>query len=241
MSQLMSRPTRIAAVATGVLAVVVGLAAVYGVLAMQHVEPFYAEALTLPKDAAAIASRELEDHVTDLYRQTPRDRWDATFTEEQVNGWLAVTLAEKFPTLLPPQVRDPRIGLADDRFMVGFQYQGRHLTSVVSIEADASLPEPGVVAMRLRSARAGLLPVASSTVIEEVSAIAAQLKWPIRWEEQEGAPVLVVPMIELFSTETERRRLEDVELREGELTLAGSSAPLDAKSAAIPVSPTARQ
>ena len=44
-------------------------------------------------------------------------RWQALFTDRQINGWLAVDLVENHPGALPQSMSDPRVAIEPDRVM----------------------------------------------------------------------------------------------------------------------------
>ncbi len=50
--------------------------------------------------------------------------WSAVFTDEQINGWLAADLPEKFPQLLPPEIQDPRVVFAPGQLQLACRYTG---------------------------------------------------------------------------------------------------------------------
>jgi hypothetical protein len=220
------RPLKFAATSGCIVLAVAALLAGYAAVALRHVQPFYASAINVaPRDLAS-ASREMESRVAVLYSGAkPPGRWQAAFTDEEVNGWLAVTLVEKFPELLPPEVTRPRVAFVEGGVLIGFQWRGERLEAVISVKADARMADDDVLAVRLRQVRAGSLPLPTSDVVEQVSLAAAQIEWPLRWAYEEGDPVALLPTRNVFSTELQERRLELIEIRKGELLLAGSTAP----------------
>jgi hypothetical protein len=107
----------------------------------------------------------------------------------------------------------------------------------ISVEGEAYMASEDIAAVRFRNARAGAIPIPLSEVVEEVSEGAVKLEIPVRWTEQEGDPVLLVSVANALSTHEELRRLEKIELRDGELRLAGKTEPrpkADAKIASAP-------
>jgi hypothetical protein len=126
---------------------------------------------------------------------------------------------------LPSAATDPRVAFTDGAFLAGFHYHGESWEANISVQCTAAMAEKGLLAVRLRQARAGSLPLPVTQVVEEVNSGAATLRWPIKWTEIEGDPVALIPMRDLLSTPTEARQLEQVDFREGELHLAGSTAP----------------
>ena len=66
-------------------------------------------------------SRELESRATALYSDARQvGQWQALFTAEQINGWLATQLVQNASGELPANIRDPRIAIASDVLTLGF-------------------------------------------------------------------------------------------------------------------------
>jgi hypothetical protein len=223
----MKRRSKIVAVSLGSLALLSAGAAAYVLREIDEVQPFYAAAIQADPQELETAGRRAEDRVEALREDAKRrGRWETVFTDEEVNGWLAVILEEKYAELLPSGVTDPRVAFTPGGCQIGYRYQGRRIDAVVSVEGDAYMDADDMPAVRLRAARFGGLPLPMSRVVEEISASAAKLKIPIRWSEQEGDPVLLASVADALSTDDERRQLERLELRDGELLLAGRAEPL---------------
>ncbi|HMP07849.1 MAG TPA: hypothetical protein PJ982_15980, partial [Lacipirellulaceae bacterium] len=131
----------------GAIVLLLAALAVGGTLALraalQHVEPFYAAAVEVDPAAAAAAALQLEKRVAELATPVAAPQWDVEFTETEVNGWLATVLRDKLPELLPPTVQDPRVQLAENRLLLGFRYIDGAFQSVVAIETEPGLPQPG--------------------------------------------------------------------------------------------------
>ena len=69
--------------------------------ALHRVPDFYAQAIAMPAATQQAAGEALERNVLALHNEV-RDggQWSAVFTDEQINGWLAADLPEKFPHAL---------------------------------------------------------------------------------------------------------------------------------------------
>lgn len=219
----MMRKLRIAAVA---VAVVVGLlAGGLGVAyyASQQVRPFYEQALKIEPDALERGGRELESRATALYSDAQQvGRWQALFTTEQINGWLATQLAEFSGKELPPNIRDPRVAIAPGVLTLGFRTKSNGVDTVVSVDAHVSLTEDGAVAIRLDSVRAGALPLPVMQLADELANACRKLKLPIRWTRHAGKPVALVDLHEMESL-----YIDDVRLDEGQLYVAGHTEKFD--------------
>src|SRR5205085_5179217 len=108
-----------------------------------------------------------------------RGQWQATFTAEQINGWLAVDLVKNYPEVLDSDVKDPRVAIAPRQATVAAKYTSAEQQAVLSINFDVYLSDPNVIAVRILSARAGLLPVPLSRVLEAISELAIDADLPL--------------------------------------------------------------
>lgn len=209
--------------------------------AAQAVDPFYAEATEAKPAELREAGEQLEDRVADLNDQAETTgRWESTFSDAEVNGWLATILKEKYPTLLPPEVVDPRVSFVAGRCLLGYRFEGNTLRAMVTIEGEPFMASHDVAGIRFRKARIGILPLPLAKVVEHINNGAKELDIAVRWIENEGDPVLLVGVTNALSTDDEVRRLEVIDLREGELSLAGTATPRKASSSAAGLSQRAK-
>jgi hypothetical protein len=80
------RPLKIAATGGCTVLAVAALLAGYGMIAVRHVQPFYASAIKIEPQKLKSASREMESRVAALYSDVrPAGRWRAAFTDEEVS------------------------------------------------------------------------------------------------------------------------------------------------------------
>jgi len=196
--------------------------------AAQHQPEFYREAIqSAPApEVQAEAGDALEREVLDLRNSVKRSgHWEARFTDEQINGWLAVDLPEKFPNVLPKQINDPRVSITPGEALLGARYEDTRITTVVSLALDISLSdEPNVIAVRIKKARAGAIPAPITSWLDKVTVEAAKAGIEIRWVQVEGDPVAMVTL-PTNHKEMDKRilSLERLDLLEGEVVLAGKT------------------
>jgi hypothetical protein len=202
--------------------VVVSLTAAY--LALRQVRPFYQEAIQLDQQALDRGKQELESRATALYTETREaGTWSALFTDEQINGWLANELAAPNANdvgELSESIRAPRIAITPGLLTLGFTTTQGKVETVVSVDASVSLTENGDVAIRLASVQAGSLPLPAAMVADKI-ATACRDHFPILWTEQDGQPVAVIRLRNEESMHDQRLSIDAIELREGELYVAG--------------------
>ena len=217
----------IGSVLTGLL-VIVACLLLAAYQATQHVPTFYAEALALDATREADASHELGTRVTTLYNDARRSGdWQALFTSEQINGWLAVDLVQNHGQMIPDGVHEPRVKISPEMITLGLRYEEDNLSTVFSLGVEAYLHEPNLVALRIRKVRAGALPLPLTKVLDEISKAARQLEVPLRWSQVDGDPVALLSIEPGRDKDDNLLWLDRLELHEGEIYVAGRTVPGD--------------
>ncbi len=225
----MARKFRIAAI--GSLVAVALVAATLGgaYYAARQVLPFYEQALKIEPEVLERGGRELESRATALYSDAKQvGRWQALFTAEQINGWLATQLAENAGEDLPTNIRDPRVAIARDLLTLGFRTSSGGVETVISVDAAVSLTEKGSIAVRLISVRAGALPLPVMQLADELAAACKKLKAPVQWTHQDGKPVALVEIqagVPMY--------VDDIQLDDNQLYVAGHTGTERGKNAAL--------
>jgi hypothetical protein len=149
--------------------------------------------------------------------------WHSLFTAEQINAWLAIELVKHYPELLPPELREPRITIHANEATIGCRYHSGDLEAVLSLTVEAYLQEANVVALRIRQARAGALPIPLAQILDSISYAARHLNLELEWRRAHGDPVALITLPQPSDARSAGLRLETLELREGELFVAGTS------------------
>ncbi|MEX2092328.1 MAG: hypothetical protein WD971_06605 [Pirellulales bacterium] len=227
----MARKRRIVVIA--LLAVTSLVAAALGgvYVAMGRARPFYVQALQLDLQTLEVGSRELESRATALYSEARQPgEWRAAFTADQINGWLALKLAEVYANAVSDGISEPRVAIGDDRLTLGFRARRGGLETVVSADASVMLTDDGDVAIRLLSVHAGALPLPVMQVADDVSQACQKLSLPVRWTQDNGQPVALVDVNQNSGKQAKQLFIDAVELRDGAIYLAGHTVADDAKS-----------
>ena len=205
--------------------------------ASRHVPVFYERALAVQPEIQKAAGQKFEQQALSLHNQVRQSgRWEARFTQDEINGWLAADLPVKFPQALPKGASDPRMALGADQVQLAVRYERGATKAVVSLAGRVQLTaEPNELAVRVDGVRAGALPLPLSEFRDEIAERAAKAGVPIRWTEAEGVPVALV-RLPLEPREFGGRRLvvEELRVTDGELFVAGRTefppnAPLPAR------------
>ena len=210
----------------------IGLTAIivlgFAMRAVHQVQPFYRAALATDSSKLVDESHAMERRVAALVSDAQEQpSWQAVFSDREVNGWLAVALKEKFAHVLPESIVDPRIAFEDEEVVIGFRYVGKDFVTVISVRANAWIADTDVIAIHLFKAHAGTLPIPLVKIVDAFNDAAGKLKFSLRWTQQDGTPVALLSLPGVSSTKEETRRLEIVELHNGELFLKGSTIETD--------------
>ncbi len=218
------------------LCVVAGLvAAAFGgvYIALGRVRPFYEQALQLDSETLQTGSRHLESRATALFSEARQPgEWRATFTSDQINGWLALRLAEIYADSLPDEISEPRVAIGDDRFSLGFRARRGGMDTVISADVMVMLTEHGEIAIRLLSVQAGTIPMPVMQLADDLSKACQRMSLPVRWTQVNAQPIALVDVNLAANTKNTRVRLNTVKLRAGALYLAGQTESLETESAA---------
>jgi hypothetical protein len=222
---MMVRTLRIAAIVAVSAAVLVaaGLWAAYR--SVRQVRPFYQQALALDQKVLEQGRQELESRATALYSDANKvGKWQALFTDEQINGWLAAELAEAADMdadEIAGSVREPRVAISPGILTFGFTTTQSGVDTVVSVDASVFLTDEGDVAIRLMKVQAGTLPLPAGLVADELAAACERLPYPVLWSERDGERTAVIQVGQDEISAGQRFHIDAIELTEGELYVAG--------------------
>jgi uncharacterized protein YpmS len=204
------------------LAVLVALVLLGLYLAARHEPAFYREAMEIDAAVLEKASDRMLQQTTALASAVKKEgRWEALFTAEQINGWLAVDMVKNYPNTLPPTLRDPRVAIDPKQVTVACRFEQDGANSVLSLTVQPYVPEPNVIALRIVKARAGLLPLPLRPVTDGLSQAVRDMQLRPEWRHAGGDPVL---MLSFLPTDNARSvRIETLRLGDGEIYVAGTT------------------
>jgi hypothetical protein len=210
-----------------VSAVLVLIAAALGFFSyqVQQVPQFYEQAIAATPEVQHQAAEQFEHQAIELQNQIRlQEAWHVEISADEINGWLATVLPEKFPEVLPKEVSDPRIAIEQNRVQIAAKYHTSGITTVVSIELSAFLTEqPNVVAIRIHKVAAGNVPLPLAKYLEEISAAAAEHGIFVRWQEIEGDPQAIVTLPIAEPGDKRAIFIRTLELLPGKLLATGTA------------------
>ena len=192
----------------------------------QYVPEFYEQALTpsVPAARQIQVGDDFERQALELHNESTKPgRWQAEFTDEQINAWLATILPRNHPQALPAEIRDPRVKITEQEVQVAWRYQTARFQTVLSLSGQVYLTDkPNQVALRFRGVRAGWVPMPLEQLLQRIRDLARQNGVDLVWSQQDGDPVAVFQVPAKLERYPGRDiHLETVELGPGKLRLAG--------------------
>lgn len=224
---MIRKPLRFFLLTTAALLLLLVMAGLMLYQATRHVPEFYQQALEVSPQQQATAGDELERQVLELHNEIQDEgRWQAVFNEDQINGWLASDLTEKFADSLPNGVSAPRVAIGPEAVRLACQYQDHRIETVVSLTLSLAVNrQSNEVAITVQQVRAGLLPLPLKDLLDEVAAVARRAELDLRWAQSAGAPVALLRVpAEIPSLEVDGFQLDEIALGEGEIRLIGQTA-----------------
>ena len=200
-----------------------GVLLAYAHYASQKEPEFYLVAMATDAEAQAEEGDNLEREVLQLHNSARRTgTWQAMFTAQQINGWLATDLETKFPDLVPPEFQNPRVAIEADCMRLACWYKDPPTSTILSLEIDIQLTNtPNVVAVHIQSARAGVIPVPLVQVLNTVSYFAGRAEVELRWANMNSDPVALVTIPTHIDELQHLLHLDTIELQNGEVFLSG--------------------
>jgi hypothetical protein len=192
-------------------------------VSLTHQPGFYRAMVQLPREVRAVKAKRFMAQSLQLRNDICNEpTWEAIFTDQEVNAWLAEDLVTHFADQVPPEVHEPRVVFEVDRVTLAFQLDQGPISSVIWVVARPHVPEANVIELTLEKIRAGVLPVPAEGILDRITAHARNHGFDVRWRrDPEGFPVAT------FRYTPDSRRddvkLEQVQIHRGQIRLAGRS------------------
>ena|SRR5437762_1567374 len=219
---------KIALAAFGTFFVVVGLAIL--ALMLRHEPTFYHRveiaAGTPRKDMSKMCAAEF----TALLQNWMVDgdkTWEVTFTEAQLNSFFeedflsTMHLDEVFAQ---QGIYDPRIALEHDKIRIAFRYGTPPWSVIVSYDLKLWLApgEENVICVEFLGRHAGALPIATQSLLNDISDVAAHNGLDVTWYRHGSNPVALVK-IQQNPRNPSSARLKRLEVKQGWMVVGGAA------------------
>jgi hypothetical protein len=145
--------------------------------------------------------------------------WKESFDEPSINAWLAYDLKRNHQRSLPNWVSEPRVALEDDCLRIGFQWGIGSATTVVQVSLKTWVPKENDLAVELKGAKAGRLPLPTTYVRRLIESVAQRNGCEVRWKRH-GANLVAIITLPAGNRGVTLRRAD---VKHGAVTLSGRS------------------
>jgi hypothetical protein len=217
------RKTKKRALTVGLILLLIATIPVLAWISLTHKPGFYRAVVRLPRGQREVGARRFMAQSLQLRNDICNEpTWEAIFTDQEVNAWLAEDLVTHFADQLPPEVHEPRVVFEVDRVTLAFQLESGPLSSVIWVVARPHVPEANVIELTLEKIRAGVLPVPADRILDRITEHAQSHGLDVHWRRgADGLPIAAIR----YTPDTERDdvKLEQVQIQHGQIRLAGRS------------------
>ena len=156
---------------------------------------FYRRFESMPHAERKKLNDELKTRVLATWSQIQEsDKWSLNVTDQQINGWLSIDGSSSMFQVLPKEIKSPRLAIRGDRIEIAAPVTYRSAygsySATVYLNGTIQVPEPGVIAIRFRSARLGVYPFDKKHLVAMVKGVLDQPDWKLEQTNEGGDPVL---------------------------------------------------
>ena len=191
-------------------------------LSLTHQPTFYRTMRSLPRAQREAKAKHFVASSLQLRNDISNERaWQAVFTDQEVNAWLAEDLVMHFADQIPREVHEPRIAFEHDRVTFAFGFDKGPIRSVIWVVARLSVPEDNVLALSIEKVRAGMIPISVDRIIGPLTTGARDRGLDVRWTTDQDTPVALIR----YQPDNGRSDivLQKLTVRRGQIRVSGRS------------------
>jgi hypothetical protein len=218
----MAQPWKRPLVWSAVGASVIGALLCVGFWGLRYEPDFYSNAGEPPSEQRHKRAEKFVSQSLQLRNDIVNEaHWEAVFTDQAVNAWLAEDLVESFADYLPGGVGEPRILFEPDRITLAFRYQDGAIPTVVWAVIRASVSNDNELTLVIEKLQAGAFPMPMDQMLERLSRHARERGLDVSWSRLDGQPVATIRYV----ADADRKDvvLESLQVAQGWIRLSGRS------------------
>lgn len=183
---------------------------------------FYRRRLDVP--AAEASARRLVSDVSALHASIVREgAWEAAFSENDINAWLAVDLPRNHGRLLPEWLTEPRVRLEPRRVLLAVRVGRGMASAVAAVTAEVLLREPNQLGIVVEDACLGGLPLPRGPVLAELRRRCDQIGMVTSVRRLDDRSVLVVYIPSTHESGGLSHWLESLAIGDGSIAITGQT------------------
>ena len=117
-------------------------------------------------------------------------KWSLCVTDRQLNGWLSTDGPSALRGALPREIKSPRVAINGRQIDIAAPVSYQSYSATAHVTGTISVPEPGVVALRFRSAKLGVYPFDKAKLVDMIKGSLDKPDWQLEQLDEGGDPVL---------------------------------------------------
>jgi hypothetical protein len=208
---------------------------VIGLILMVRHEPSFYHRVEIPpgkarqemSDACSGQFFELKNNWQEGRSKQGAREWDVIIHEAQLNSYFEedyVTHHNLDQVFRKQGITDPRIALENDKLRLAFRYGEPPWSTIISYDLKLWLAkdEANVICVEFLGRHAGALPMATQSLLNEISDVASKSGFDISWYRHQGNPVALVK-IQGPNGSQAPAQLRRLEVRQGWISISGVS------------------
>lgn len=197
-------------------------------LSAQKPPKFYRDCLAVAVDLQQDRNREMLRKIRLLNNDIQKTDapWEGRFSNEELNGYLAVEVQKESSTLFPSEVKAPRLVIRDRQLDFACRLEQGQLTGILHLAIGVTMPEPNILTLRLKHVALGRLPISKERPLQLLLDALRKQGYAVTEGIQNGDPTLTIPLDFKYGKD-KKIRLENIELLEGGLNVSGTTSKID--------------
>lgn len=163
-----------------------------------------------------------------------KKEWSATYSEDQINGWLERRIQQDLPGLIPIGSYYPRVHLEQDRINFAMEFCPEDFESIFWAQVRFNVSEPGVYHLIIEQVKLGVIPISRGIIKNELKKYFDSANIPCEIQATDKGEIeLVMDWRDIDSVNdwktdpliyrSRKVTLTDVKILPGELKLAGTA------------------
>ena len=193
-------------------------------LSAQRLPRFYRDNLEVAVDIQEMRNKEMLRKVRRLNNDIQKTDapWEGSFSNDELNGYLAVEVGKETSNLFPKEVRQPRLTVRSRRLDFACRIEEGAVTGVLHLAIDATMMEPNRLTLRLKHAALGRLPISKGYPAKLLLDALQKRGHAVTEGTQDGDPTFTISL-DLSYGKDKAIHLESLELLEGGLRISGTT------------------
>ena len=193
-------------------------------LSAQRPPKFYRDSLHVAVDVQETRNKEMLRKARQLNNdiQKTDTPWEGSFSNEELNGYLAVEVGKESSNLFPKEVKQPRLTVQDRRLDFACRIEDGAVTGIFHLAIDATIIEPNKLMLRLKHVALGRLPISKERPRQLLLDALQKKGYTVAEGTVDGDPTFTI-RLDLTYGKGKAVSLEGIELLDGGIRISGTT------------------